>query len=374
MQIIPRKDKYAIILRFTVESVRFSFHPIPGGKWENRRDKKLAEAIVTKIENDVAAGNFDPSLVRYRHKSTPQNVSCQKPAAATKNLTWLQVWDEWVSSLLNLKPSTKADHYQCVRRAIEKADNPFLKDVGWLQKASWAASTFNRRLSMLRSAIAHSVGLGKISIDPLAKITAREGSLEEEEAAESKKQPFTNEESSQIILAFEKSYPSYAPFVEFLFYTGARTGEAVGIRWRDIDLDRRLISITHTLTRERGGYKKTRKRPKTLQSMRSLKMSTRIYDVITKIKSENTDVDALIFKSPKGHAIDHGNFRKIWKAILEELGIVYRKPYATRHTLLSKALEGGLSIPQVAGIAGHKDGRMILQHYGRVINQPHLPE
>ena len=46
----------------------------------------------------------------------------------------------------------------------------------------------------------------------------------------------------------------------------------------------------------------------------------------------------------------------------------------TRHTLLSEALESGLTIPQVAAIAGHKDGRMILQHYGRVINQVQLPD
>ena len=100
-------------------------------------------------------------------------------------------------------------------------------------------------------------------------------------------------------------------------------------------------------------------------------MSDRVYDLLVKIKSEKSD---LIFTSPRGCIIDHGNFRKVWKESLRELGVPYRKPYATRHTLLSQALELGLTIPQVAAIAGHKDGRMILQHYGRVINQPQLPE
>lgn len=270
MQIIPRKDKKAIILRFTVEGIRFSFHPIPSGKWENKRDRKLAEAIATKIENDAAAGNFDPSLDRYRHKVTPENVSCQK--ATSENLTWLEIWDDWTNSL-NLKPHTKADHYQCVQRSIEKSGNPLIRDTRWLENMDLAASTFNRRFSMLRSAVAHAIKSGKIFTDPLAKVVTRESTLEEEEVVESKKQPFTNLEISQIILSFEKRHPSYASFVEFLLYTGTRTGEAVGIRWKDIDLEKRLISITQTITRERGGYKKTRKRPKTLQSIRSLKMS-----------------------------------------------------------------------------------------------------
>lgn len=371
MQIIPRKDKHAIILRFTVESVRFSFHPIPSGKWENKRDIKLAEAIATKIENDVAAGNFDPTLNRYRHKSTPENISCQKPT--NKNLTWLEIWNDWANSL-NLKAHTKADHYQCVRRSIEKAGNPVINNVEWLESMAWAASTFNRRLSMLRSAVAYGMKCGKILIDPLAKMANRESTLEQEEITESKKQPLNNDEIAQIILSFEKSHPNYASFVEFLLYTGVRTGEAVGVRWKDIDLERRLISISQTITRERGAYKKTRKRPKTLQSVRCLKMSDRIYNTIIRIKPEKIDLDTLIFKSPKGFTIDHGNFRKVWKQTLEQLQIPYRKPYATRHTLLSHALEAGLTIPQVAGIAGHKDGRMILQHYGRVINQPQLPE
>lgn len=151
-------------------------------------------------------------------------------------------------------------------------------------------------------------------------------------------------------------------------------GNKLGIRWQDIDLERRLISIKQTIGRERGSYTKVRKKPKTLQSARSLKMSDRVFELVTRIKSEKLDFSGLIFTSPRGCIIDHGNFRKVWKKSLEDLEIPYRKPYATRHTLLSQALESGLTIPQVAAIAGHKDGRMILQHYGRVINQAQLPD
>lgn len=371
MNIKPSKDRLAIRLQFTVEGVRFSFSPLPGGKWENKRDRRLVAAIATQIENDILSGHFDPSLERYRHKPSIAQIPLRQTSKTEIN--WLDVWDDWVGSL-DLKPHTKVDHYQCARRTIEKAGNPPINDVCWLGSLELATSTFNRRLSMLRSAVAHSVKSGKISTDPLAKIAARETSLEEEEAAESKKRPLNDAEILRIIDYFDKHHPAYAAFVQFLLFSGVRTGEAVGLRWQDIDLEKKVIFITQTITRERGKYQKVKKRPKTMQSNRSLKMSDRIYEVIVKISFAKHDPGDLIFKSPKDCVIDHGNFRRIWKQVLERLEIPYRKPYATRHTLLSHALEKGLTIPQVAGIAGHKDGRMILQHYGRIINQPQLPE
>ncbi len=373
MQISPRKDRKAIILRFTVEGVRFSFHPLPGGKWENKRDRQLVQAIATKIENDVLAGNFDPTLQRYRHKATAETVSCQKPAIRLR-LNWLAIWDGYVENL-NLKSQTKADHYEMIRRQIIKAKNPLLKETDWLINSKLATSTFNRRLSALRLAIQWAIAQKLIVDDPLKKIKNRQSTLEEEEKSEAKKAPFNSEEITKIINYFQEKHPTYSPFVEFLLFSGVRTGEAVGLRWKDVDLEKKIVTIAQSISRERGGYKKIRKRPKTLQSLRSLKMSERIYQLFIRINPEKNTPDELIFKSPHGCIIDHGNFRaNYWKPALEKLEISYRKPYATRHTLLSEALESGMTIPQVAAIAGHKDGRMILQHYGRQINQPQLPD
>jgi integrase len=207
----------------------------------------------------------------------------------------------------------------------------------------------------------------------LKKIRSRLTTEQERQLSDDKKAPFSDLEIQKILNHVDQFYPTYAPFVKFLLFSGTRTGEAVGLVWENIDLEKRLIFIKESISRERGGYKKVRKTPKTRDSVRTLKMSNRIFDVLNSVTTENAC--GLIFKSPKGQIIDHGNFRtQCWKPALLALGIAYRKPYATRHTLLSQALESGLSVPQVAQIAGHRDGKMILQHYGHVINQPFLPE
>jgi integrase len=371
MNIIPSKDRKAIRLQFTVEGIRFSFSPLPGGKWENKYDRQLVAAIATKIENDIRSGHFDPSLESYRHKVA---AIAQSPLRAKCNdFSWLEIWDDWVNSL-NLRPQTKADHYQYVRRSIEKAGNPPITDAEWVENLKLAASTFNRRLSMLRSCLQWAAGEGLISDrNPLKKVKSRTATDEERQRSDDKKSPLSEVEIDKILEYVDRYHPTYAPFVRFLLFSGVRAGEAVGLMWENIDLDKRLIHIKQVITRERGKYKKTRKQPKTRGSIRILKMSERIYNLLVSIRSELAT--GLVFKSPKGAIIDHGNFRnQCWKPTLLALEIPYRKPYATRHTLLSQALESGFSVPQVAQIAGHSDGRMIVTHYGHVINQPQLPD
>lgn len=377
MNILPTRNRCGIQLSFTVESVRYRFHPLPGGQWENKRDRQLVAAIATKVENDVLAGGFDPTLEKYRHKPAGDS-GCSQIAvtipAFVNTQPWLELCDNWIEEL-SLPVHTAAGHYQALRRQIEKSGNPALIEIDWLLNSKMATSTFNRRLSMLRSLIQWCREKNLIDFDPLVKVVHRKAVIEEQQKQEENCRPFSHDEIARIVGLFRQKHPTYAPFIEFMFFTGVRTGEAVGLLWRHIDFDKRLISIKQSVTRERNGYKKVVSQPKTRQSIRTLRMSDRVFDLLVLIKPQNINPAEFVFKSPTGCVIDHGRFRACyWKPALEQLGIPYRKPYATRHTLLSEALEQGLTVPQVAQIAGHKDGRMILQHYGHVINQPQLPE
>jgi integrase len=375
MNILPTKNRSGIQLSFTVEGVRHRFHPLPGGKWEIKRDRQLVVAIAVKIENDMLAGIFDPTLEKYRHKPAG-DAGCSQIAVSSpvSMQTWLDLCDDWIKEL-SLPAHTAADHYQALRRQIEKSGNPPVSEIDWFLDARLATSTFNRRLSMLRSLVRWCRNKQKIDFDPLSNVAHRKAIIEEQQRQEENCRPFDNNEITRIVELFRHKHPTYAPFVEFMFFTGVRTGEAVGLLWRHVDFSKKLISIKQSVTRERGKYKKVISQPKTRQSIRTLRMSDRVFNLLVLIEPQNANPAEFVFKSPTGCVIDHGRFRTCyWKPVLAELGIPYRKPYATRHTLLSEALEQGLSVPQVAQIAGHKDGRMILQHYGHVINQPQLPE
>lgn len=362
----PHNCNGAIRLQFSVDGVRFSFFPLPGGRWESKDDRKQAEAIATRIKLDIKAGYFDPTLERYKHKASQVPIK-----AKSKSLSTLEIWDKWVESL-SLPSHTKADHYDVVRKQIINSELPAVTDTYWFESnQKLSPSTWNRRLKYLRSCFNWAVEEGLATLNPWLKVKERKTKKKEI-------RPFTIAEIQLILEEIERSHPSYRPFVEFLFLSGVRTGEAVGLRWRDVDLGKGILTIRESVGRSREGnrYQKIRKSTKT-ENVRSLQMSNRLKTLLTAIRELRPDepADNLIFLSPKARTIDHGNFRnQCWKPTLEKLGLPYRKPYTTRHTLLSHALESGLSVLQVAQLAGHSDGRMVLQNYGHVINQPKLPE
>lgn len=85
--------------------------------------------------------------------------------------------------------------------------------------------------------------------------------------------------------------------------------------------------------------------------------------------------DGLVFTSPTGKAIDDQNFKnRAWKSVLTRLEIDYRKPYTTRHTLISHALDLGMNPVMVAQLTGH-DVQTLYENYAGIVNsKPKLPD
>lgn len=358
----PLDNNGSITLRFSISGKRYIFNPIPGGQYSNPRDLATARAIATQIQNDVLAGIFDSSLNRYRLvESTPAKPESPKP------LDLLHLWDLWVDGL-DLSPATKADHYEMVRRMILKAF-PKVADLTWLTSSKLAASTWNKRLGYLNTCGNWAVSKGLLEVNPYASLKPRK-------ATKPEIKPFSATEIKAILQGFRDHAPHYLPFVKFLFATGVRTSEAIGLRWNHVDFDLGLLTISESLSRDRAGngYQKRRKATKS-RNTRQLPISESLGALLLELKPAKPDPNGLVFKTVRGCSIDTGNFREdYWKPVLERVGVPYRVPHTTRHTMISHAIEQGIPITGVAYLAGHTDTRMVMTTYGRMINRPSLPE
>ncbi|MBW4528216.1 MAG: site-specific integrase [Phormidium tanganyikae FI6-MK23] len=364
-EIIPVNNNGSIQLKFTVNGKRYSFNPIKGGDYANKRDLAIARSIATKIQNDILASVFDPTLNRYRYNSTPEATLIQESRKkSSKDTKLLSVWDTWVKSL-DLALETKANHYKCIRRMLEKA-NPSVSDVDWLITAKLSPSTFNKRLSYLKSCFKWAVSKAIVLHDPFSEVKSRK-------VIKSRIKPFNQNEMKSIISRFEYQYPHYVPFVAFLLMTGVRLGEAIGLQWKHINFERNEITVCETLSRKRtgNGYETVRKCTKT-GSIRYLTMTPQVRDLLQSLGSKPSE--KLVFTSARKCRISADNFREDWRQVLSHLGIEYRRPHTMRHTLLSHAIESGIPITGVAYIAGHSDTRMVMETYGHMINRPELPK
>lgn len=73
----PTNHNGSIQLKFSFGGKRYSFNPVPGGSYTSKRDLATANAIATRIQNDILAGCFDPTLDKYR--LTPKTRPNHRP-------------------------------------------------------------------------------------------------------------------------------------------------------------------------------------------------------------------------------------------------------------------------------------------------------
>jgi len=284
-----------------------------------------------------------------------------------KNPPLLEIWDAWVADL-DLPPQTKAGHYDCLRRQIVKAGSPLSADTAWFTSNSLAPSTHNCRLWLLTKTCNWAVAEGLISSNPWLKVKAKRGKKEVIK-------PFSQEEAVRIIAGFEKNYPAWVPFTKFLFLSGCRLSEAIGLLWKHIDFERGEICICESLPLIAGGtgYERTRKDTKT-GSVRFLEINAELAELLEQIKPASAKPDELVFKNPtRTNHIDAHNFRNRWIKVLKNADIPYRRPHVIRHSFASHAIEQGIPLTGVAYLLGHSDTRMVAQTYGHLVNRPSLP-
>lgn len=368
----PLNNNGSISIQFQLEGKTYKFNPLKGAKYTDKIALGRATAVASQISIDISLGCFDSTLERYRLTSSTDAI--KKSPAKRGNAKLIDLWDSWVDSL-DLAASTKADHYEMIRRMILKSGAVSARDSSWLQpfKEKLSPSTFNKRLGYLKSCLNWAIDEQHFNgKNPYLAVKSMKAGSKDKDV-----DPFSKSEVQAIIQCCRESYPDYCNFLQFLFQTGVRPGEAIALQWKHLDFDHRLITIGESLPIDKSGngYTRIRKGTKT-GKVRYLPLTDSLSELLHSIKQESPDPDALVFCNSEGNHLEPNRFRThVWKPILRQLGLRYRKPYQTRHTLLSHAaMDPAIGILGAAEIAGHTDARMVMQHYARFIGQTKLPD
>jgi integrase len=137
-------------------------------------------------------------------------------------------------------------------------------------------------------------------------------------------------------------WPPAIAVARFLALTGWRSGEALGLRWAEVDLARRTATLADS---------------KTGRSIRPL--SHAACDVVRGLPRMTGE---LVFPATRGDGRMTG-FAKLW-ARIARLGELPPDitPHVLRHSFASLAADLGYSEPTIAALVGHK-GRTITSRY-----------
>lgn len=140
-------------------------------------------------------------------------------------------------------------------------------------------------------------------------------------------------------------WPAAPAAVKFLTVTGWRTGEALNLRWSDVDLARRTATLSDT---------------KTGRSVRPL--SSEACGVLGEMAALRSPKPGLVFPASRGDGPMHG-FRKFWLRIARLGGLPGEvTPHVLRHSFASLAADLGYSESTIAALVGHS-GRSTTSRY-----------
>ena len=95
---------------------------------------------------------------------------------------------------------------------------------------------------------------------------------------------FTYEEFQKFISVVDEF--DYKTFYETLYYLGLRQGEATALTWKDIDFNKKEVSINKTLTTKLKGQLYTFSSPKTVNSNRILPIPLKLLKSYEKLKEQ----------------------------------------------------------------------------------------
>jgi integrase len=204
--------------------------------------------------------------------------------------------------------------------------------------------------------------------------------------------PFTREELRHLLTtAFTHAvrrgdeivfpFRAYHPFLLLLARTGMRLGEAIALKWGDVDWRGNFIIVQRSFTRGRMTSPKNGKTRRVDMSAQLREMLQRRYaerfEAVVAIDVEAqaaleieraSALEAWIFPDSTGGLMDGDNFRsRVWEPLITASKLRHHVIKDLRHTYASLLLEAGREMHYVQEQLGHHSPAFTLAIYGHLL-------
>ena len=173
---------------------------------------------------------------------------------------------------------------------------------------------------------------------------------------------FSNEEIAEILKMAQLEPIHIHAVIATAIYTGARRGEIAGLKWEDVDFEKRTMYIRRSVVKLVGQEPEI-KLPKTISSIRQMAIPQALCDVLQELKKEQDRKKALLgekwheegflFTDWCGHVMHPHTPTKQFDKFLKKYGFRHLKFHGLRHSSATYLLSNGCDIKTVSKRLGH---------------------
>ena len=315
--------------------VRLKGHPPEAATFDRRED---ARRWATQVEADIRAGrrlsgrearNYTLTELIDRYKD---EVLPRKGKSSRRNQAQQLDWYRKRIGAYPLTDVTTAMLVQC-RTVLQKTPTRAGK------KRSDA--TINRYEAALRHAFTVAMNAWEwVDDTPFRKLPPLKESR-------GRVRFLSDEERKGLLEACETRNPALYPVVVLAVYTEMRKEEIMGLRWKDVDLERRRIILEETKNGER----------------RQAPLASDAYEVLVAWRDKRRSVKPGSFVFPSRHKPSQPiDLRRPWRTAIAEAGLKDFHFHDTRHTCASYLAMSGATPMEIAEFLGHKSLQMVKRY------------
>lgn len=353
----------------------------------NTTNQKKVQKVLDRIEADIAAGTFDyrryfpmsKNAVKFDAEEQAPNAinriaaNVAQVIGASAVRADIPLFKDFAETWFTEKEvEWRKSHRISTRADLDKLLKPHFGDKVVSQITKADVLTF-------RAALAKVTARGKEStlsarrinkiMGPLRQILCEAAdrfdfrtpffNLKQLRAKKTDIKPFTLDELKLIINTVRADFKHY---YTVRFFTGMRTGEVDGLKWKYVDFDHRMILVRETVVAGDEEYTKND------GSQREIKMSQVVFDSLKEQEKSTRNVSDFVFCNNLGKPLDHKNVtNRVWYPLLRHLGIEKRRPYHCRHTAATLWLAAGENPEWIAKQMGHSTTEMLFRVYSRFV-------
>lgn len=354
-----------------------SLHQLPDGRyrWQttvgyDRDGKQVRRSGIARTRKEA-----DRKLTEV--KAAYQKGLLSLPSTTTLG-EWLDIWlmrrrphlavgtyEQYVLRLKHVPPPLRRTRLQDLKRTQVRE---FASD---LTSKGLAASTRSKVISHLRAALEAAVEEELLALNPTlgVRITS---TVAERSKQQSRRKALTLDEL-QAFLDAAREDPLY-PLYYVLFSLGLRRGEALGLRWQDVNLKTGEVRIEQQVKVE--GNKAVIGSLKTVNSRRRLQASEDLLEVLQARQAYQRGEKALVgdawketglvFTSSIGTMLHPRNVNRSISKVCAAAGLPNFSSHSARHTHITQRLRAGEKLEVVSAIAGHATPSITINTYRHV--------
>ena len=312
--------------------IRLKGFPIQSASFERLHEaKKWAQETESLIRNgkyfkiaEAKKRTLANAIERYVKEILPK-----KPRYYKNPLLQLRWWKQKIGehALMNINPALIAECRDKLKQTITNRGKPR------------AAATVNRYMAALSHVFTTAIKeWGWVETNPLFKVSKMK-------EPRGRTRFLSEEERAKLLAACHNSRHPYLYLVVVLcLSTGARKMEILGLKWKDVDMERKVITLHETKNGER------RLLPLAGHALELMQEHAKAIDI----------KGGLVFPAKNKNRLT--SIRATWEKALKNAEVENFKFHDLRHSAASYLAMNGASMAEIAEVLGHKTLNMVKRY------------